>query len=219
MSRNGNFAAPGVRAVIFDFGEVLCDPLLPEHVERMARVFGITPASFTGFYERDRGLYDRGDLSPAEYWGRFATNAGSQVTPRQIEELRAWDVEMWSRINPMMTDWLARLHAAGITTGLLSNMHCDMVAHTRRSYDWVNLFDYTTFSSEVRLSKPEPGIYEHTVQSLGVPAGESLFIDDREVNIRAAQAAGLKAIRYRSTDQLREDLQKMGFSILPATAT
>lgn len=48
-------------------------------------------------------------------------------------------------------------------------------------------------SSEMRLLKPSREIYEATVEGIGLPAGEILFIDDNETNVTAAREAGLQA--------------------------
>jgi HAD superfamily hydrolase (TIGR01509 family) len=72
-----------------------------------------------------------------------------------------------------------------------------------------------TFSGDVLLIKPEPAIYEHMLRGLGVTASEAMFLDDREVNVEAARALGINAIRFLSMTQLRTDLQSVGIRILP----
>jgi FMN phosphatase YigB (HAD superfamily) len=99
---------------------------------------------------------------------------------------------------------------------LLSNMHPEMVAYCREHFAWLNNFDFVTFSGEVGLIKPDPAIYEHTLRGLGVMASEALFLDDREVNIRAAHALGISALRFESIEKLRRELAAAGFPILPA---
>jgi FMN phosphatase YigB (HAD superfamily) len=76
-------------------------------------------------------------------------------------------------------------------------------------------FTFKTFSAEVKLVKPHPAIYQHTLQGLGVSAAEALFVDDRERNTTAAQALGIRAIQYHTIEQLRDDLQKLNFPVLP----
>jgi len=98
---------------------------------------------------------------------------------------------------------------------LLSNMPSDLVTYLRATCEWMENFVFKTFSSEVRMIKPDPAIYEHTLHGLGVSASESLFVDDREINIQAARALGMHAIQFDSIAQLREDLEAMGFPILP----
>jgi len=114
-----------------------------------------------------------------------------------------------------MVDWLRQLGRGGIKTALLSNIHPKMIAYVKENFDWLELFDFTTFSAEVRLIKPDHAIYEHTLRGLGVKAEDALFVDDREINVRAAREVGINAVRFQSVGQLREDLGKMGFAILP----
>jgi FMN phosphatase YigB (HAD superfamily) len=52
-----------------------------------------------------------------------------------------------------------------------------------------------------------------------VSAPETLFLDDREVNILAARQLGMAAIRVQSMAQLRTDLQTAGFAILPENSS
>jgi putative hydrolase of the HAD superfamily len=146
----------------------------------------------------------------------FAQDAGVKIDPKQLEELRKWDVEMWAKVNPVMVDWAQRLRKAGFKIGLLSNMHPDMVEHCRSKFLWLNDFHFQTFSADVRMVKPDPEIYQHTLEGLGVSAAEALFIDDREPNIIAAKKLGINAIRFLSVPQLNDELKRMNFPILPS---
>ena len=205
-----------IRAVMLDYGEVLCLLPTPDAVDRMARIFRIDPQSFLPIYTASRGPYDRGDLLSEEYWHAFASQAGVALSGDMIAELRRWDVEMWSRTNGPMIRWLENLRSAGLKTAILSNMPTDMVEHVRRNFPWLKHFDYQIFSAEVRRIKPEPAIYEHSLKILDVPASEVLFVDDRDANLEQARAAGMRVIRFRSVNQLRDDLHALGFHVLPA---
>jgi putative hydrolase of the HAD superfamily len=204
-----------IRAVILDYGEVLCFQPAPEALGRMAKTFQIEPEGFLERYIPTRGPYDQGLLSAEEYWANFARDAGVGIDAALIETLRTWDTGMWSRINREMTDWLEKVHAAGLTTALLSNMQFDMAAHARKNFAWFAHFDYQILSCEVRLIKPDVAIFRHTVERLGVRPQEALFVDDREANVEAAREVGLHAIQFHSAEQLRGELEKMRFEILP----
>ena len=207
--------SPTVRAVILDYGEVLCFLPIPEAIARMARIFRIDPASFMPIYTESRGPYDRGDLLAEKYWHAFASKAGVTLDGNMIENLRRWDVEMWSRANDPMIRWLENLRFAGLRTAILSNMQADMVAHVRRNFPWLKHFDHQIFSADVRRIKPEPAIFEYSLNALKLPASEVLFVDDREVNLASARAAGMRGIRFQSVNQLRDDLHALGFHVLP----
>jgi FMN phosphatase YigB (HAD superfamily) len=60
------------------------------------------------------------------------------------------------------------------------------------------------------MAKPDPAIYFHVLRELGARPEETLFLDDKLVNIHAAQALGFKAIQFSSIEKLRLDLAASG---------
>ena len=210
--------SPDIKAVILDYGQVLARcPTVPEF-GRMAEMFNVSFESFYELWEASRDVYDRGDVTAEEYWLRLAAQTKTTLAPAQIEILRHVEIEIWAHTDPGMLDWLSQLHPAGFKTGLLSNMPLDLRAYVLANCHWIENFTFKTFSAEVRLIKPDPAIYEHTLRGLDVEAAEALFVDDRETNIQAARALGIRAIQFRSMAQLRDDLAALGFPVLPAGA-
>ena len=216
MDRSGSAR---IKAVILDYGEVLSHPPTAEEWGRMASLFHVDRSQFRPLWDRNRLDYDRGDLSLETYWAKLAEDAGVKLDPEQLKRLSQWDVEMWAHINPTMVEWLTQMRSSGVKTGLLSNMPVDMIRYVRQQFAWLNDFDHQTFSAEVKLIKPDPAIYRHSLAGLGVQASEALFVDDKAINIEAARAVGMFAIQFRSTVQLRDDLAKLGFPILPPNST
>jgi putative hydrolase of the HAD superfamily len=203
------------RAVILDYGAVLCHEPLQHEIEFMAGIFRVSPAQFLALWSAPRGDYDRGDLSTPEYWAILSREAGVELTPELIEQLSHADKEMWSRVNTEMIQWLSTLRPAGYQTALLSNMQFDMIAHMRANFPWLGDFDHQVFSAEVRLIKPDAAIYRHCLERVGVQASEAIFVDDREENIATARALGILSFRFRSVADLRRDLESAGFRHLP----
>ena len=203
------------RGLILDYGEVLCLKPMPEQIESVAAIFGISGGHFMKLYERNRREYDRGDLNAERYWFSFADEAGVGLRADQIPLLREWDVEMWSNTDPLMIDWLKAVHLSGLRTALLSNMHADMIARVRNSFSWISYFDCMVFSYEKHLTKPEAAIYRRCIEELGTLPDQTLFVDDRDVNVQAAQNLGIQAIRFESVRQLRARLGELRFPILP----
>ena len=212
----GASAGP-IRGVILDYGEVLCHRPSPQVLAEMAGIFGIKQDKFLPIYRSSRNPYDRGDFSGHDYWLEFARRAGVTLHEHQVESLRRMDVQMWSNVNHEMTEWLARIHSHGIKTALLSNMQTDMAAHVRKNFAWLSYFDHQIFSCELRAIKPDPVIYRHSLSLLNTAPSETIFVDDREGNIRAARDAGIHGMVFESVAQLRKDLQQLGFPILPGS--
>ncbi len=207
--------SPPIRAVIMDYGEVLCFRPSSEDTERFARIFHMDPQSFLPIYLESRAPYDRGDLEPAEYWNKFAAHAGVKIDEHSLDDIQRLDREMWCRHSEPMIRWVEEIHSAGYRTAILSNMPLDLVEHLRKNFSWIGRFDHQIFSAEARSVKPEPAIYQRTIETLGMKPSEALFIDDREENLNEARAAGIRGLRFQSISQLRDDLQTLGFTILP----
>src|SRR6516225_8033616 len=215
MPGDGGEKLSNLKAVIFDYGDVLCLPPSPEEIEASARILDISSDRFRALWGRHRDAYDRGDLSTQAYWCKFADDAGKSIDAVALRELDQRDVAMWSHLNPAMVGWLENLSAMGMKTAVLSNMHIGMVQHARRNFRWLDRVHWTTFSAEVKSIKPQPEIYRHCLQGLGVAPSETLFIDDREVNLAGARALGIHGIQYKSMTQLRRELEAAGFRTLP----
>ena len=69
------------------------------------------------------------------------------------------------------------------------------------------IFGVVVDSAFVGVRKPEPEIYGITLERLGVLAPAALFVDDIEVNCDTARKLGMRAVRFRSTDQTIEEIE------------
>jgi putative hydrolase of the HAD superfamily len=215
---NGNLPSdPGkIRAVIFDFGEVLCHRPLHEDFAPMAKILRLTPERFVERYMQNRLPYDRGDLTAEQYWRGFAAETGHQLSEEEVAELERGDLTVWRRMDPVLLDWVERLRTAGIRAGVLSNMFIALATELRRSAPWLKKFDAQSFSAELRVTKPHPEIYRHNLRQMGVSEGEALFLDDRQENVAGACAIGMHGLRYTNAQDLARHLRKWNFPVLPA---
>jgi epoxide hydrolase-like predicted phosphatase len=86
------------------------------------------------------------------------------------------------------------VRAHGLKTAMLTNN----VAHERDKWramlPLTEIFDVVVDSSEVGMRKPNPRIYHHTLDLLGVTAARTVFLDDAPGNIAGARAVGMTAI-------------------------
>jgi HAD superfamily hydrolase (TIGR01509 family) len=64
-------------------------------------------------------------------------------------------------------------------------------------------------SAAVKLVKPDPAIYEHLRERFKLDFAESVFIDDLARNVESARRAGLPAIQFQTTDQVRRELEPL----------
>ncbi|HMD37973.1 MAG TPA: HAD family phosphatase [Candidatus Acidoferrum sp.] len=203
-----------MRAVILDYDHVLCRSPREEHVERMATAFGVDHHTFWRVYEQNRGPLDKGEITPSAYWKSVARDAGTKVDAFTIRRLEDLDIDMWDTPEEPLLEWVQTLQANGYKTALLSNSPPRLVAHLRKDRPWLRLFDVCVFSAEVHLIKPDPSIFRHTLEKLGIDAAGALFIDDRFSNTSVARSLGIESIRFTTLIQLNGQLKDAGFSHL-----
>ena len=185
---------------------VLSGPPDPEAHAAMLRITGLPADRFESLYWANRPPLDEGKLTGIEYWQRILREAGLNLEPGAVKELNLWDARLWTTRNPAMLAWQEKLKERGLLTAILSNMGDDVLASVEREFDWIHRFDVLVWSYQVHMVKPDPAIYRYTLAKLGTRPEETLFIDDRAVNVEAALAVGMKALKFSTLDRLRADL-------------
>lgn len=208
-----------LRAVIFDFGMVLTGTPNQEAHDAMVRLTGLPVERFESLYWADRHAYDEGKLSGITFWQKFFQDAQLDLGDGKVEELNRLDARMWTTQNPAMVAWQLRLKQHGIRTAILSNMGDSVLESIQREFKWLEQFDALVWSYQLRIAKPDPQIYLHTLEKLGTRPEETLFLDDKKVNVDAAIALGMKSLEFSTIERLRADLIATGLDLgLPLPA-
>jgi putative hydrolase of the HAD superfamily len=140
-----------------------------------------------------------------------ALDAGIALTQTQLDQLLVLDARMWMSLNEPVLAWARQVRAAGFKIAILSNIGDTQVNAMRKHFGWLAEFDHNTWSYELRTAKPHAPIYLHTLEKLGVEPHQALFIDDRAVNVRGAEAVGMHGIIFTTLQQLAHDLKLRGF--------
>ena len=195
-----------LKAVIFDYGNVLCGPQQAGDIEAMAGAVGVSPAVFEKAYWKDRLAFDEAAVTPEAYWSAL----GSAVSRGISDDLRGRLIELdnlsWSHSSPVMCRWASALRPAGIRTAVLSNMPVTLRQYLSRCCDWLPEFDFSCYSCDVRCAKPAAGIFRICLDGLGVDPGDALFLDDRPENVEAAGRLGIHVIQFRDAEQTQREI-------------
>ena len=198
------------RAVIFDFGGVICFPPTEQQLSAAAALCGLSTAEFLRAFWLKRGEYDRGqDAVP--YWQDIAVAAGRSYDSETIAELVRREIEFWTRFDERVLQWAAQLRASGLRTGILSNLPRPLGEALRATPGFLDHFDHVTFSYELGVIKPEREIYRHAIEGVGAAPEQTLFLDDRAENVEGGRATGLQALLFTTWEHfVLEDCLRFG---------
>ncbi len=204
----------GVRALIVDWGGVLTNDLstvmdtwtLGEDFE--AHHFAEVISTWFG---RDAGVeaeinpihvLERGEIAVPDFEAKLAEEL-SRTTGRDVSAEGLLD-RLFSHFEHAhdMTALVRRAHGWGIRTGLLSNSWGDH--YPEHLFD--GMFDAVVISGRVGMRKPEPRIFQYTLDQLDVTASESVFVDDLAHNIAAARELGFVTVHHRDYQSTQLEL-------------
>jgi putative hydrolase of the HAD superfamily len=197
-----------IRAVISDFGGVLTTPLarsFAAFAERSGISLEALGGAMATLAARD-GAHPLHELE----CGRVTEASFLEAMAAALSETLGRNVAMESfaehyfaglEPNVPMIELMAVLRSEGYRMALLTNNVREWEARWRAMAPIEEIFELVVDSAFVGMRKPDPEIYELTVQRLGVPAHECLFVDDFEHNCEAARDAGMTAVVYREPEQ------------------
>ncbi|MGH3256922.1 MAG: HAD family hydrolase [Streptosporangiaceae bacterium] len=200
---------PG-RTLIFDYGGVITLPQSAADLDVIVRLaeVGRDAEAFWQAYHAHRADLDQGSAGVAAYWRAIADDVGASWDDARVHELWVADFRSWLPINPGTIEVLAELKAGRTRLALLSNAGPDYGSYLRRG-PLGDFFAACYVSGELGLIKPQPEIYRHVLDDLGVSAAEAVFVDDREVNVRGAQALGITGHLFTGVTALRAFLKSL----------
>jgi putative hydrolase of the HAD superfamily len=206
-----------IRVLISDFGGVLTTPLLGSFMAFQDQT-GIEAASLGTAMQRiaDReGAHplfelEKGRVSEDSFLIKLreelATELGHEPEMHRFKEIYFAALDP----NEPMIELMREVKAAGLRMALLTNNVREWEPLWRTMLPVDEIFELVVDSAFVGMRKPEPEIYELTLERLrahdpgalaGLEPGECLFVDDVEPNIQAARDLGLRAVHFVDNDQ------------------
>lgn len=194
-----------MRWIVFDYGEVISRRT--RALPRLADMLGAPEAAVVPAYWALRERYDRG-CTDLEYWQAVGQRAGADVDRLLAAALSEADAAGWLETDPAALALIAELDRSGASLCLLSNAPSTHGEVFRRQA-WARHFDRIMISGDLGgIAKPDPAIWAALTAMLEAPPSECLFLDDRQVNVAGARAAGLHAELWTGAADARAHLAK-----------
>lgn len=196
-----------IKAVIWDLGGVILRTEDWQPRERWEAKLGLAPGElhrlvFEGELGKKAAI---GRAEMHEIWDSIAA-----MFDLSAEDLHELEADFWSgdHIDEELVAYIRALRPA-IRTALLSNAWPSVRETLENRWDIADIFDVITLSCETGLAKPDPRIYQVSLEALGLPAEQALFIDDFERNIESARHVGMSAILFESAGQTRREIDDL----------
>lgn len=186
-----------IKNIVFDLGNVLVSFRPSEFLDTCNYTEPLKANILKDIFSSPHWLaLDNGDCTTQEAIVRIA--AESSLKMDIIDEIFARRIEILTPI-PSNAKLLPALKKQGFRLFYLSNFPADLWVQIRDgkrdyNYDFFGYFEGGLISAEARCSKPHPKIYKDLIEKYSINAGECLYIDDLEINVKGAEAAGMKGI-------------------------
>ena len=186
-----------VKAIIFDWGGVLCECDNLNTAEILSEQFGINSSKI---------LNDLNEVEPRYSDTQDCIGYYAELTKR----LNIPKEELQKAMNKSeLTEVyeLAKKISRKYPTYILSNNWKDRTDFILGNYD-LTFFTNIFFSDRIGIMKPKKEAYMHVLNKIEQP--ECLFIDDHKANTDGAEIVGIKGILFQDVEILQKDLKAQG---------
>lgn len=160
--------------------------------EVFAAIFG--PYHLDGDHAWHR--VERGEIALKDAWADVeAAIAAFGIELSLVDFFRRFGNDPHDRT--IVTETVRDLHAEGVVMGIITNNVKEFSESENggwRSLVPIDVISVVVDSSAVGMRKPDPAIYHHTLERLGVAAANAAFLDDMPANVDAARAVGMHGI-------------------------
>lgn len=112
---------------------------------------------------------------------------------------------------------LAELRDRSTPLYALTNFSAETYAPARERFEFLSWFRGILVSGEVKMIKPDPGIFQLLIERFAIDPEGAVYIDDVEANGTAAQAFGIHAIQFTTPTALRTELVQL--RLLPQSSS
>lgn len=146
------------------------------------------------------------DIKPEEVWEPWFKADIGELTSLEVWEAIGFkgDIEKIEKeyldtieLNDGFVEFIEKVSKC-YKLAIISNDSSRWSKYLRKKFDINKYFDVISISGDLKIQKPDNGIFEYTIKKLNVNAEECLYVDDREGNLEAAKKAGMNTVMMNS---------------------
>ncbi len=181
-----------IKNIVFDLGNVLVSFKPAEFLQKKGYPSKIRERILNDiFASKEWIMLDNGEINTKETIDIIAMK--SSLKKEEIAHIFKLRSELIYPIDQNIKV-LPGLRKKGYGLYFLSNFPMDLFEEVRGGYYFFKYFDGGVISAEAKVSKPDPHIYDLLIKKYFLVPEECLYIDDLEMNVRAAEVTGMKGV-------------------------
>lgn len=199
-----------IKAILFDWGGVLIENPDQRLMKYCSKILGTQPDILNPIFTPYEHLFQRGQIHEHNLWIAIC----EELRINLPTSTSIWKDAVKSAFidKPETHQLLKTLKQNDYKTGFLSNTEIPAVEYfLEKKYD--QFFDALIFSCIEKTAKPEEKIYRIALEKLQVKPEESVFIDDKPINIELARKIGINGIIFNNIEQVKEELSMLSVNI------
>jgi putative hydrolase of the HAD superfamily len=194
-----------IRNIIFDLGNVLISFRPKEYLDKKEYSEEAKKIILEDiFHAKEWIQLDNGDISLSEAIDSIAGK--SSMSREEITHIFNLRTDLMVPLDQNI-NLLPELKEMGFKLFFLSNFPIDIFHEIQSGYYFFKYFDGGIISAEVRHSKPDSKIYQILMEKYSIIPEESLFIDDLEANVHAAEKLGMKGLVTHGSLEIEKEVK------------
>lgn len=200
-----------LRAIAFDVGGVMTENGFNDLYEIIKEIIPISQDKFDKiFISSDRAdSLRKNESTLAEYWKyvRESIQVDYQCDIYSYYDEKELTKLLYSGFKPRayIKEIINKLKSNGYIIAIMSNEFCEKRDYLEDLlvYDGI---DVKILSCDIGLTKPHSSFFKKSLEILGLPCNEVLFIDDRKDNIKTASSLGFETLWFNNKNILENTL-------------
>ena len=207
----GGGALSEITTMFWDIGGViLTNGWGADARRRAAELFHLDWEEFQDRHDLSFPAFDTGHISLDEYLNRTLFYRPRAFTREEFVAFMFAQSKEYPESRAVL-DTVAR--SGKYFLGTINNEPLELNEYRIKAFDLRRDFQVFFSSCYLHTRKPEEMIFRIALEVTQRPAGESVFIDDRPLNLENPRKLGMKTIHYQNAEQLRAELKKCGVEV------
>ena len=200
-----------IKNVVFDVGDVLVD----FRYRNLMRDLG---------FDEECVEFLSKNMVETEFWpeldlGMWSNQYAVEKFTNEFPQYKDQVMKFWDNIQDVVREYdyapslVKSIKDQGYGVYILSNYPIEISEMHWPLFKFLPISDGHIISGYEKITKPDEAIYRLLETRFGIKLEECIFVDDRQVNVDAANSYGMTAILFKSLDQLKDEFSNYGINI------